>query len=189
MNGISATIPVALAVAVIGFSQARPAAQAEEHSARFIVVDAGNGRAIGNATLELAIAGLPVRTSATTGEGVGEVAGPSTLGVLTISFDGFAPARLAWPPRTRQEATIRLMRGASLRVSLIDRGSRSPVPGSVAVLLSSPGNRGTFSEAAPNGTAEFSSLAPGPATLIVRPSGSHLQCLQSSSGLDRPRRR
>jgi hypothetical protein len=118
--------------------------------------------------LELAIPGLPLRTSETTGDGVGGVDGAGAPGVLTITADGFAPARLVWPPRMGQETTVRLSRGASLRVSLIDRRSGSPVPGSVAVLLRSPGNRGTFSEVAPNGTAEFFSLAPGTATVIVK---------------------
>lgn len=168
MNGIYGTMLVAFAFAAVGLSQAHPFAQAEGHSARFVVVDGADGRAIRGATLELAIPGLPVRTSETTGDGVGGVDGAGVHGVLTFTADGFAPARLVWPARMGQETTVRLSRGASLRVSLIDRRSGSPVPGSVAVLLRSRGNRGTFSEVAPNGTAEFFSLAPGTATLIVK---------------------
>lgn len=168
MKGIYGTIFVAFALATVGPNQARPFAQSEGHSARFVVVDAADGRAIRGATLELAIPGLPLRTSVTSGDGVGAVDGAGVPGVLTITADGFAPARLVWPARLVQETTVRLSRGVSLQVSLIDRRSGSPVRGSVAVLLRSPGNRGTFSEVAPNGTAEFFSLAPGTATLIVK---------------------
>lgn len=169
MSRIGTSIVVLIAAAVWTFGQPALSAQVEAQSVRVTVVD-GNGTSVPGARLELAIPGVPPRSGATGPDGAGDVIGPRQRGVFTISADGFAPFRMAWPPEDG-DLTVQLRRSAGLRVLLVDRAVQSPVAGSVAVLLSIPGSRGTFSEAAPDGSAELADLPPGPATLIAKAEG------------------
>jgi hypothetical protein len=167
MNGICTSILVALIVAVGNSAEIRLESQTRESTARVRVVDT-DGRVVPFAALQLMIPGVSTAASITGADGVGHVTGPRVAGVLTIGADGFVRGRIAWPSPTDQEVTVRLMPAASLRVSLVDRRSGSPLTGSAAVLLSTPGSRGTYSESLPNGTGEFLNLPPGPATLIAK---------------------
>ena len=134
-----------------------------------VVVSAASGQPVANAHVLYEEDGLET-TTLTDDKGVFEFA-TGTLGVLTVTAQGFGTAHRRWPPRTGAVLRVALTPPAAVQGTVADIVSSQPLPATVTIMVRHPANSLSDVVITENGSFRFDDLPLGPAVLLARSDG------------------